>query len=59
MQDKMKMFGPGSMLLPIRVAYDTFIGGGAHTEKELVWCQSLLRSAIGRGYNFLAMFYPV
>ncbi|KAK4211067.1 P-loop containing nucleoside triphosphate hydrolase protein [Rhypophila decipiens] len=35
MQDEMKLFGPTSAILPLRVAFDTFRVGGTSTAEEL------------------------
>jgi hypothetical protein len=57
LQDEMKMFGPGSVLLPVRVAHDIFLAGGAETEKQLGWCGSILQNAKSKGYEFVPMYF--
>ncbi|KAK5655383.1 hypothetical protein OQA88_5653 [Cercophora sp. LCS_1] len=57
MQEEMKLFGPSSVLLPLRVAYDVFLAGGFHTEKELGWCREFLTGTIASGYRFVPLFF--
>jgi len=57
MQEEMKLFGPSSILLPLRVAYDTFLAGQAHTAKQLAWCRSFLTDTIESGYRFVPVFF--
>ncbi|KAK4171896.1 P-loop containing nucleoside triphosphate hydrolase protein [Triangularia setosa] len=40
MQDKMKLFGPTSIVLPLQTAYDTLKAGGVETEKDFAWCKN-------------------
>ncbi|KAM7194908.1 hypothetical protein V8F33_006950 [Rhypophila sp. PSN 637] len=58
MQDEMKLFGPTSAILPLRVAFDTFRVGGASTAEELEWCESIFDYIMERGYHFVTMFFP-
>lgn len=58
MQDEMKLFGPISALLPLRVAFDTFRAGGECSAEELEWCESIFEYIMGRGYHFVPMFFP-
>ncbi|KAK3336260.1 hypothetical protein B0T19DRAFT_409015 [Cercophora scortea] len=57
LQDEMKLFGPTSVVLPLRIAYDTFEAGGSRTEEELVWCKDILAGIVAKGYRFVPMFF--
>lgn len=57
MQEEMRLFGPSSILLPLRVAYDFFLAGGPYTEKELGWCREFLTGTIANGYRFVPLFF--
>ncbi|KAK0716947.1 hypothetical protein B0T26DRAFT_644673, partial [Lasiosphaeria miniovina] len=48
MQGEMKLFGPTSVLFPLRTAHDTFREGGSRTTKELSWFNEILVSIYGR-----------
>lgn len=56
MQDRMKLFGPTSVTLPLRTAYETFEVGGHQTEEELKWCRSILGNIRSRSYGFMFFF---
>jgi hypothetical protein len=56
MQDRMKLFGPTSMTLPLRTAYETFEDGGHQSKEELSWCKAILRDIRNRGYAFVSFF---
>jgi hypothetical protein len=56
MQDRMKLFGPTSMTLPLRTAYETFEAGGHRSKEELSWCKGILRDIRSRGYTFVSFF---
>lgn len=58
MQDEMKLFGPTSAVLPLRVAFDTFRAGGERSNGELEWCESIFEYIMGKGYHFVTMFFP-
>lgn len=57
MQDDMRLFGPSSAILPLRVAFDAFRAGKLQSEQELEWCESILEYTMGKGYHFVAMFF--
>ncbi|KAK3694117.1 hypothetical protein B0T22DRAFT_373526 [Podospora appendiculata] len=57
LQDEMKLFGPTSVILPLRTAYDTFEAGGSRTEQERVWCKDILAGIIAKGYRFVPVFF--
>ncbi|KAK4682690.1 hypothetical protein QC764_118250 [Podospora pseudoanserina] len=56
MQDKMKLFGPTSIVLPLQTAYDTLKAGGAETERDFACCKEILESALGEKH-FLSLFF--
>ncbi len=53
MQDKMKLFGPTSVALPLRTAYETFQAGGDESSGELQWCSEILADLSSHGYGFV------
>jgi hypothetical protein len=55
MQDRMKLFGPTSITLPLHTAYETFEAGGQQTEEEFKWCRGILESIRSRGYVFMLL----
>jgi hypothetical protein len=55
MQDRMKLFGPTSITLPLHTAYKTFEAGGKQTEEEFRWCRDILESIRSRGYVFMLL----
>jgi hypothetical protein len=55
MQDRMKLFGPTSITLPLRTAYDTFEAGGSRAREELNWCREILKNVRNRGYTFMLL----
>lgn len=57
MQEEMKLFGPSSILLPLRVAYDVFLAGGEYTKKELAWSRTILTDTVTNGYRFVPNFF--
>ncbi|KAK3902462.1 P-loop containing nucleoside triphosphate hydrolase protein [Staphylotrichum tortipilum] len=42
MQDRMKLFGPTSVALPLRTAHETFQSGVDQSASELQWCRAIL-----------------
>lgn len=58
-QDKMKLFGPTSLSLPLRTAYATFEAGGEQSGEELRWCKEILKDMRTRGYGFVSYFLGV
>ncbi|KAK4197801.1 hypothetical protein QBC40DRAFT_180108 [Triangularia verruculosa] len=56
MQEKMKLFGPTSIVLPLQTAYDTLEAGGSETEKDFAWCRKILESAF-KEKRFLSLFF--
>ncbi|KAK0718727.1 hypothetical protein B0T21DRAFT_295576, partial [Apiosordaria backusii] len=57
MQDKMKLFGPTSIILPLQTAYDTLKARGAGAETEdFDWCRNILESAC-QEKPFLSLFF--
>jgi hypothetical protein len=56
MQDKMKLFGPTSLSLPLRTAYATFEAGGDQSAEELSRCKEILKDMRNRGYEFVSYF---
>lgn len=58
MQDKMKLFGPTSVSLPLRTAYETLEAGGDQSKEELIWCKEIIRKIQSRGYSFLSFSKP-
>jgi hypothetical protein len=59
MQDRMKLFGPTSVILPLRTAYETFEAGGLETKEELNWCKGIVANILSEGHNFLSLFFEV
>lgn len=53
MQDRMKLFGPTSITLPLRTGYETFKSGGNRSREELNWCREILGDILNRGYTFM------
>jgi hypothetical protein len=42
MQDAMKIYGPSSVIFPLKVAYDTLKAGGKGSEEDLRECKKML-----------------
>ncbi|KAL2262299.1 hypothetical protein VTK26DRAFT_1803 [Humicola hyalothermophila] len=59
LQDKMRLFGPTSVILPLRIALDTFEAGGIRSKEELDWCNAMIADIFDRGYQFIALFFNV
>ncbi len=59
MQEEMRLFGPSSVILPLRVAYDTFRSGGSLTSEKLRWCQRIIARILGKGFQFITLFFEV
>jgi hypothetical protein len=59
MQDSMKLFGPTSVVLPLRTAYETFEAGGHQSNHELNCCREILTDILNRGYSFMSVFLGV
>ncbi len=59
MQDKMKLFGPTSVSLPLQTAYEIFEAGGQQSAEELDWCKEILADIHKRGYGFVSYFLGV
>ncbi|KAL2136172.1 hypothetical protein VTI74DRAFT_5225 [Chaetomium olivicolor] len=55
MQEKMKLFGPTSVTLPLRTAYAAFEAGGVETKEELEWCRDIVDDLRNRGYGFMSV----
>ncbi|KAH6628048.1 hypothetical protein F5144DRAFT_577845 [Chaetomium tenue] len=53
MQDRMKLFGPQSVPMPLHTAYEAFEAGGSRSREELSWCREILKDLKNRGYAFL------
>ncbi len=56
MQDGMKLFGPTSVSLPLRTAYEIFAAGGLQSAEELGWCKNIVADIRNRGYGFVSYF---
>jgi len=54
MQDSMKLFGPTSVALPLRTAYETFQAGGDESAGELQRCKAILAGLSSHGYDFVS-----
>ena len=59
MQDEMRLFGPSSVILPLRVAYDTLQAGGSGTSEKLLCCQRIIARILGKGFQFVTLFFDV
>lgn len=59
LQDKMKLFGPTSVVLPLRIALETFEAGGSQSKEELEWCNATITEVFNRGYQFMALFFDI
>ena len=57
MQDDMRLFGPTSAVLPLRVAFDVFRAGELQSVEELEWCEGILEYTVSKGYHFVSMFF--
>jgi hypothetical protein len=58
MQDRMKLFGPVSVTLPLRTAYETFEDRAENCMEELNWCKEIVKNIHNRGYVFISSFFP-
>ncbi|GAB1311452.1 hypothetical protein MFIFM68171_01662 [Madurella fahalii] len=56
MQDRMRLFGPTSVMLPLRTAYEAFEVEGYESYEELEWCKRLFADILGRGHRFMSLF---
>ena len=59
MQDGMKLFGPTSVSLPLRTAYEIFEAGGLQSAEELSWCKDIVADIRNRGYGSVSYFLAV
>ncbi len=59
MQDRMKLFGPTSVSLPLRTAYEVFEAGGLQSAENLSWCKDIVADIRNRGYGFVSYFLGV
>ncbi|KAK3392928.1 hypothetical protein B0H63DRAFT_456853 [Podospora didyma] len=57
MQDEMKLFGPSSVIMPLRTAYDTFRAGSSQCKVELRQCNEIISGILERGYHFVPLFF--
>jgi hypothetical protein len=57
MQDTMKLFGPVSVTLPLRTAYETLADLGDNCAEELNWCKDIVKDIDSRGYVFISSFF--
>ena len=56
LQDGMRLFGPTSVSLPLRTAYEIFEAGGLQSAEELSWCKNIVADIRNRGYGFVSYF---
>ncbi|KAJ4290095.1 hypothetical protein N0V88_006601 [Collariella sp. IMI 366227] len=59
MQEEMKLFGPTSVILPLRTAYETFKASGVQAIEELAWCKRIVGDIRNRGYGFMMLLLGV
>lgn len=57
MQDRMKLFGPASVILPLRTAYEAFEEGRPECKEELDWCKGILANIFSQGHEFVSLFF--
>ncbi|EAQ89375.1 predicted protein [Chaetomium globosum CBS 148.51] len=53
MQDRMKLFGPQSVPMPLHTAHEAFEAGVDRSRDELSWCREILKDLKNRGYAFM------
>lgn len=59
MQGEMRLFGPTSVILPLRTAYETFEAGGDQSREEREWCKGIFSDILARGHQFMSLFLDV
>jgi hypothetical protein len=57
MQDAMKIYGPYSVIFPLKVAYDTLSAGGKESEEDLRECRKMLGMIRRKGFHFPMFSY--
>ncbi|KAK3363111.1 hypothetical protein B0T25DRAFT_526323 [Lasiosphaeria hispida] len=57
LQDELRLFGPTSIALPLRTAYDIFEAGGSETKDELDWCVGIVADLARRGFRWVPLFF--
>lgn len=59
MQERMRLFGPTSVALPLRTAYEAFEAEGDQCCEELEWCKGIFAGILDRGHRFMSLFLGV
>jgi hypothetical protein len=57
MQDAMKIYGPYSVIFPLKVAYDTLSAGGKESDEDLRECRKMLDMIRRKGFHFPMFSY--
>lgn len=51
MQDSMKLYGPASILFPLKTANKVFKEDSMDAAKQLAWCQAMIARLVSKGLN--------
>jgi hypothetical protein len=57
MQDAMKIYGPYSVIFPLKVAFDALNAGGKESEEDLKECRKVLDMIRRKGFHFPMFSY--
>jgi hypothetical protein len=51
LQDEMKLYGPASIIFPLRIARATFDSDLAHHQEEIAWCDGFVNQLRNKGIH--------